>query len=201
MTVDDGVRLRIDGEIVLDEWRVQPEITYEVDVTLSPGTHQLEIEYFDDTGIATAQFTFSRLGNAVATPTPTPISSAPADTWLGEYFGNTDLSSVPVITRMDASIGFDWGRSSPASGISEDYFGVRWTRKASFFEDNYAFCAMADDGVRLYVDQTRVIDEWHGSNGQSYCAEVDLAKGTHEVMVEYYEDGGGALIYVWWERR
>lgn len=203
MTVDDGARLWIDGKVVLDQWRVQPETTYEVDVVLSPGIHQFVIDYFDDAGTATAQFAFRRMGGAPATPTPgaTPISSAPADAWSGEYFGNVQLSGSPVVTRMDAQIGFDWGQDSPASGIPENYFGVRWTRQASFYEDNYAFCAMADDGVRMYVDRIQIIDEWHGANGQSYCAEADLTKGMHEVMVEYYEDGGGALIYVWWERR
>ncbi|HOU12714.1 MAG TPA: PA14 domain-containing protein [Anaerolineae bacterium] len=204
VTTDDGARLWVDGALVMEQWRVQPETTYQADLTLTPGNHFIVIEYFDDTGNATIQFSFVRLGNVpVVTPTPTttPDPAAPAEAWLGEYFGNTQLSGKPVATRMDGQIGFEWGLGSPISGLPENYFGVRWTRKVSFFEDNYAFCAMADDGVRLYVDGVRVIDEWHASNAQSYCAEVDVTKGVHTVMVEYYEDGGNALIYVWWERR
>ncbi len=206
ITVDDGARLWVDGILVLDQWRVQSQATYQVDLTLSAGNHAVVIEYFDDTDNATIQFSFTRLGNApvatvTPTPTATPDAAAPAEAWLGEYFGNPELSGKPVVTRLDAQIGFNWGLGSPVGGLPENYFGVRWTRKAFFYEDNYAFCAMADDGVRLYVDGVRVMDEWHGANAQSYCVQVDLAKGVHTVMVEYYEDGGNALIYVWWERR
>jgi hypothetical protein len=53
----------------------------------------------------------------------------------------------------------------------------------------------------LYVDGVRLVDEWHPSNGLSYCVTTELTKGTHEVKAEYYEDGAQALIYVWWEKR
>jgi hypothetical protein len=111
------------------------------------------------------------------------------------------LSGKSLLTRIDPYIGFEWGLGSPDPGIPQDYFGVRWTRQASFDKGSYAFCAMADDGVRLYVDGVRLIDEWHPSNGLSYCTTTELAKGAHEVKVEYYEDGGQALIYVWWEKK
>ncbi len=203
MTVDDGARIWVDDKLVLDQWRVQPETAYTAEVALTRGNHLITVEYFEDTGNATAQFSFVRLGDTPVTPTPSPTtpSTAPTDAWRGEYFGNLDLSGSPLLVRNDSYIGFDWGLDSPASGIPTDYFGVRWTRKASFDKGKYAFCAMIDDGVRLYVDGVRLIDEWHPSNGLSYCATVDLTKGSHEVKVEYYEEGGKALIYVWWEKR
>ena len=203
MTADDGARVRVDDALVLDQWKVQPETTYTAEVVLTPGNHLLTVEYFDDTGNATAQFSFVRLGAASVTPTPsaTPPSSAPTDAWRGEYFGNVDLSGKPLLTRIDPYIGFEWGLGSPDPAVPQDYFGVRWVRQATFDKANYAFCAMADDGVRLYVDGVRLVDEWHPSNGLSYCATLDLAKGTHEVKAEYYEDGGQALVYVWWEKR
>ncbi len=203
MVVDDGVRIRVDDKLVLDQWRVQAETTYTVEVTLTPGNHLITIEYFDEAGSATAVFSFARLGSAPGTPAPsaTPPATAPTDAWRGEYFGNTDLSGKPLLTRADPHIGFEWKLGSPASGIPQDYFSARWVRKIAFDKGKYAFCAMADDGVRLYLNGTRLIDEWHPSNGLSYCVTTDLAKGSHEVKVEYYEDGGQALIYVWWEKR
>lgn len=203
MTVDDGARVWVDDKLVIDQWWVQPETTYTAEVVMTAGNHPMTVEYFDDTGNATAQFSFVRLGAAPVTPPPpaTPPSSAPTDAWRGEYYGNVDLSGSPLLTRDDPYIGFEWGLNSPASGIPADFFGVRWTRKVSFDKGPYAFCAMADDGVRLFVDGVRLIDEWHPSNSQSYCATRELTKGAHEVKVEYYEDGAQALIYVWWEKR
>ena len=112
------------------------------------------------------------------------------------------VNGEPVFTRIDGSIGFEWGESSPVEGIRADHFSVRWTRTAPFWEDNYAFCVRADDGVRLYINDAIVVDEWHASKGyEASCAEVDLLKGQHKITVEYYEQERDALIYVWWERR
>ncbi len=212
MTADDGTRIWIDGQLVLDEWHTQqPAATYTKDVTLTPGRHLVAVDYYDESGTATAQFTFRRLGNAVS-PTPTPSaggsatptpqsSSLPADAWLGEYFTNMELRGQPAVTRRDPAIGFEWGNDSPAPGIPGDYFGVRWSRIAPFYADDYIFCARADDGIRLYVDQQLVIDEWHPSNAtQNYCHAIDVTKGNHTITVQYYEYEREALAYVWWER-
>lgn len=207
ITADDGARLWVDGKLVLDAWDGPPGSTHEVELVLTPGQHLITVDYFEATGRATIMFNFKRLGAApVAPTTPAPTAPGtgqplPTTAWLGEYFGNQTLEGAPVVTRIDEHIGFEWGLGSPVGGIPENHFSVRWTRQAHFYYDNYAFCAMSDDGVRIYVDDVLVLDEWHGSNGQSYCAEADLREGMHTVKVEYYEDGGEALIYVWWERR
>jgi LysM repeat protein len=200
--VDDGVRILIDGVVVLDAWKVQPETRYSVDVSLTPGSHTVTVEYFEHTGVATIQMTFARLGDVVVTPVPTPVPTiAPPSAWYGEYFNNMSVSGTPAATRWDPAIGFEWGTGSPVAGVRSDQFSVRWTRNASFYSDNYAFCAMSDDGVRIYLDGRLVLDEWHASNALAYCTEADVTAGIHQVRVEYYEDGGNALIYVWWERR
>jgi LysM repeat protein len=200
VTVDDGARVWVDGNLILDAWQIQPETDYQVDVVLSPGYHIIAVDYFDAQAVATIQFSFSRLGPAPhATPTPT---ATPAPTgWYGAYYNNPDLAGSPAATRVDPAIGFEWGTGTPIGGVAADHFSVRWTRTASFFDDNYAFCAMSDDGVRIYLDGHLVLDEWHASNSVAYCAEADVSGGNHKVTVEYYEDGGNALIYVWWERR
>jgi LysM repeat protein len=202
--VDDGARVWVDGELILDAWKVQPETDYQVDIVLDPGHHVVALDYFDAQAVATIQFSFSRLGPAPSaaatpTPTPTPTGAAPVG-WYGAYYGNPDLVGAPAATRVDPAIGFEWGTGAPIGGVAEDHFSVRWKRTASFFDDNYNFCAMSDDGVRIYLDGHLVLDEWHGSNSVAYCAEADVSGGQHQVTVEYYEDGGNALIYVWWDR-
>ncbi|MCB0064082.1 MAG: hypothetical protein KDE19_18290, partial [Caldilineaceae bacterium] len=60
--------------------------------------------------------------------------------------------------------------------------------------------AMADDGVRVYVDGHLIIDQWSEHPTQSFFGDIYLGEGYHNIRVEYYEEGGVANIRVWWER-
>jgi hypothetical protein len=84
-------------------------------------------------------------------------------------------------------------------GMPHDYFSIRWTTTAYLDAGAYIFCAMSDDGARIWVDDHRVLDEWHPNIGVAYCGEYRVEAGNHNIKVEYYEEGGNALIYVWWE--
>jgi hypothetical protein len=52
ITVDDGVRLSIDNQIVIDAWRVQAPTSYFGDVYIPTGFHTMRVEYFEETGNA-----------------------------------------------------------------------------------------------------------------------------------------------------
>jgi len=164
VTADDGVRVWVDEQLVLDAWTIQPETEYSVDIEISPGNHVIAIDYFEETGWATIQFSFSRLGAAPAHSLTPAMTPSVFEGWYGEYFANATLAGDPAVTRNDGHIGFEWGTDAPVSGLPVDHFSVRWTTQASFYDDNYAFCAMSDDGIRLYVDDVLVLDEWHPSN-------------------------------------
>jgi hypothetical protein len=44
------------------------------------------------------------------------------------------------------------------------------------------------------VDGTVVIDGWSDHPPTTYTADLPLSSGDHVVVVEYYENGGGALV-------
>ncbi|HXG75975.1 MAG TPA: PA14 domain-containing protein, partial [Gaiellaceae bacterium] len=60
------------------------------------------------------------------------------------------------------------------------------------------FTATADDGVRVWVDGVLVIDAWVDQPPTTYTATRTLAAGSHQVTVEYYERGWGAVARVSW---
>ena len=64
----------------------------------------------------------------------------------------------------------------------------------------HAFEFFADDGVRLWIDEDLVIDEWHAySCGVPYTFERMLSAGArHAVRIEYYENGGSAKARFLW---
>ncbi len=143
------------------------------------------------------------------TDTPTPTNSpAPTATptegviidWRGEYFANKSLLGQPVLVRNDVELNFTWDNAAPAPGVPADGFSVRWTRARQFREARYRFTVTADDGVRVYVDDQLIIDEWHDTSAATYSAELHLAQGMHSLRVEHYDNVGGAQLQFAWLR-
>jgi len=188
--VDDGVRLWLDGHLVIDQWHESIGALYNSDAYLSTGTHAVRVEYFDGRGSANAKVWWEYQGaNAVQTYSD----------WRGEYFSNATLSGPPYLVINDRLADFDWGNGAPASGMPGDNFSVRWTRTVSLEPGAYRFHARSDDGVRLWVDDRPVIDHWQDGGAATYLGEIYLARGNHAIRIEYYEHAGQAVIQVGWE--
>lgn len=133
------------------------------------------------------------------TATPTPTATAAIANWRGEYFNNRNLSGAPLLVRDDASLDFNWGTGAPGSGLPVDDFSARWTRTLFFNAGRYAFTALADDGVRLWIDGQPVLDDWHDGGAGFISGVVTLSQGTHVLRVEYYEAAGLAALQLKWE--
>jgi len=137
-------------------------------------------------------------------PTPAPPAPLPPDVvindWRGEYFNNKDLSGQPVFVRNDPAISFDWGLGSPDPRIPNDYFSVRWTRSVNFSAGTYRFYTRVDDGVRLWVDGSLLINQWREQSPVTYAADIYLGDGNHDLRMEWNELAGGATAILTWER-
>jgi hypothetical protein len=183
---DDGMRVWLDNALIIDAWRDQAPTTYTADRTLVAGAHNLRVEYYEHYGGATAHLSWQ------------PINITFPD-WKGEYFTGTTLSGKPVVVRNDPALDFNWGTSSPDPSIPPDNFSARWTRTFNFATSGtYVFTATADDGIRVWVDNARLIDAWRDQAPTTYTASVYLYAGVHSLRVEYYEHLGGAVARVYW---
>jgi glucose/arabinose dehydrogenase len=189
VTADDGFRLYIDGQIVLDKWLFQRRTTYTVARQLPQGSHQIVLEYFDGGGDAVAQMSYEPTSDPAPPLTPPP----PPEPFTAEYFSNQDLVGPPLLTRSDNAIDFDWGSGSPSLEIPANQFSARWTRTKSYTAGTYRLQVTGDDGIRVFVDGTQVINGWAYQAPTSYSADVSLAEGQHTVVVEYFEFAGGAV--------
>jgi PKD repeat protein len=185
--VDDGARLWVDGNLIIDQWHDGAPTTYSADVTLADGWHSLRMEYYERSGGALAQLAWERLDYY--------------PDWKAEYYANRKLQGSPVLVRNETKIDHNWGSGSPAPGVPADSFSARWTRKVDFKGGSYVFSVWVDDGVRLWVDDTLVIDSWKDGKSRLIQAERQISGGKHRVKVEYYERSGGAEIEVRWERK
>jgi uncharacterized protein YgiM (DUF1202 family) len=126
-------------------------------------------------------------------------ASAPSAFWRGAYFNNMDLSGAPVLVRPEPAIDYNWGSESPAPPVvAADQFSVRWTRTLNLPAGRYQFTATTDDGVRLWVNNQSLIDQWTDHQAQPLTAKVDLPGGTTLVRMEYFEHTGTAVARLAW---
>ena len=106
-----------------------------------------------------------------------------------EYFNNQQLQGEPALSRTDERVDFHWGAGSYSDEGPVDHFSVRWS--GYFFpdaEDDYKFYVSADDGVRLYLDDALVIDDWktHAETLDTYSTHLAAGKA-HKIRLEYFE--------------
>ena len=124
--------------------------------------------------------------------------------FVGEYYSSGGGGGSPsfgdlILTRFDDVIDFNWGGGSPDPSIPNNDYQVRWT--GTIFaesEGEFNFRTHTDDGLRLYIDGEIVIDYWIDMAPTNNYGSRVLTQGLHECVMEYYENGGGAVAQLYW---
>ena len=101
-----------------------------------------------------------------------------------------------MVDQCEAAINHDWGTGSPAPGVNVDGFSASWDGSFTFAAGTYTFSATGDDGIRVFVDGTKVIDGWKDQSATTYTSPVTLTAGSHAVRVEYYDNTVDAVAKV-----
>jgi hypothetical protein len=120
--------------------------------------------------------------------------------YIGEYWNNNDSTSAPSIPfrsadlyRQDESINFNWKSSSPDPSINKDHYIVRWTKTQNFVAGNYRFISTSDDGIRVWLDNNLLIDQWNDHAFKIDSADRNVTSGNHIIKIEYYENSGESV--------
>ena len=109
-------------------------------------------------------------------------------TTLDRVFGNPDQVNMPVMARTDPTVDFDWGAGPPAGVTAVDDFWVRWTGQVEpRFSETYTLFTVSDDGVRLWVNGRKLIDNWTDHGQTENQGTIDLTAGQrYDIRLEYY---------------
>jgi hypothetical protein len=160
----------------------------------------------------------------------TLASTAPAEAQglLGEYYNESQgaletrrplgspagppepitTTSTLVLTRIDApatSFSLDWAAGSPGAGVNVDNFYIVWTGTIMTTANagNWLFGTRSDDGTRIWVNNTLVLDNWvpQGQPGTpNMGTAINLAASTsYPIRVEFFENGGDARHELWYQ--
>jgi hypothetical protein len=209
---DDGVRLFINGQRVIDNWTKHAPTLNSGTVVLTAGQKaNVTMEFFEGSGGATAQLLWqsksqarevipeSQLSTDFTPQQPPPPTGGSGDGLRGTYFDNPDFTAQKA-SRVDATVNFNWGQGAPAAGMQADTFSVRWTGQVQAQKtETYTFFTKSDDGMRLYINGQKLIDKLIPQGPTEYSGTINLVAGQkYSIVAEYFDRSGGASAALSW---
>lgn len=140
-----------------------------------------------DTEAQSAGLNFQTYAAGGAMPTYTQDAN-------GNITNRTLLSSGVVST-----VNYNWGGSGVLNSGRSDGVIVRFHGFINIpTAGTYWFGGNADDGIRIRVNNTQIVNGWNESGGDFRQGSITLAAGVYPIELIYYENGGGALVNLQW---
>jgi len=104
------------------------------------------------------------------------------------------------VSNVSPTVNFDWTTNAPAPAVPADNFQVRWTGKiVPRYTDTYTFYTQSDEGVRLWVNGTQLVNKWATQTSTEWSGTINLNAGTPvTVTLEYFEGTGVASSKLLW---
>ncbi|MGW3960810.1 PA14 domain-containing protein [Amycolatopsis sp. NPDC005003] len=121
-------------------------------------------------------------------------------------YPNDSLTGAPKVftsTIGDATgkLVRNWDTAAPADGIPADRFSLRATGELVLPQaGDYTIRLLADDGVRVWIDDRSVIDDWRPSvpTWRQATVHSDAANSVKRIRVDYYEADQTAQLELHW---
>jgi hypothetical protein len=80
------------------------------------------------------------------------------------------------------------------TNIHTERFAVRYRMKSTRAAGCYFLNVNGDDGVRVYVDNVLVFNQWKEQGDTPYCNNLIYLNGNSDIILDYYENAGGNVI-------
>lgn len=158
-----------------------------------------------DSGYVTIEAT--QAGNVSFEPAPSirrTFFVAPSGYMTGTglqatYFDNIDLTNQ-VMSRVDSVVDFYWGSGSPDPAMEYGTYSVRWEGEIEPpYSGTYTFTTTTDDGVRLWVNNQLLIDEWQNQAVSEFSGTISLtALQKANIKLEYFEYSAYSEVELSW---
>ncbi len=124
---------------------------------------------------------------------------------VGSYYDNIDSYNTVDVSSLkfmqtDSMINFDWGLHAPDTRIGYDTFAVDWMGQIEApFTGTYTFSIVSDDGIRLWVDGQRIINDWAVHAPKENSGTITLIAGKkYGIILEYFDEFYGAEVHLFW---
>ncbi len=142
-----------------------------------------------------------------STAMPTPVATvSPEESGLsfglnGSYFPGNSAAGTPVVTRVEGPVAFELAPSAALTGTklvgnwSASYVG--WIEAPITGDVN--LWTRTDDGVRLWVSDKLVIDDWTIHPPTWKVVKIPMVLGRrYPIRLNYFQGTGGAVLQFRW---
>jgi GH43 family beta-xylosidase len=193
---DNGVRLWVDGQLLIDNWTSHAVQTNSGTIALEAGRrYDVRLDYFENTGAAEIRLRWESASQPSEAVPASQLYASPEGV-RGEYsdgFGGSGM-------RIDPVLDFNWATGRPISTVAVDNFRVRWTGLVRpEHSEQYTFSTLSDEGVRVWIGDELVIDHWSPHTATARTGSKVLEAGKwYDLRVEYFDVSGNAEVELAW---
>lgn len=208
---DDGVRLWLDDQLLIEDWTGHLPRRYDRRVTLGSKPVKLKVDYYEDDQVAVASLRWSKPGRFDERPI--------TDDYLFQTRRAAERASVPMPTERTGEYGLRvqkykgksfstrmttdlttsleglWGDKTSADDVSARWTGWLIPPRAG----RYRFRIVVDDGARLWLNDKEIIDGWDNGQPRAYVARATLPARPVPIRVDYFNNRTttGILVVHW----
>jgi hypothetical protein len=133
-------------------------------------------------------------------------SAAEAPGLVGEYFDQTTeypaklTGAKPVLVRIERQVNFGEVSGQFHKTKLSERFSARWSGVLKIDKaGTYEFLTESDDGSLLTIGDTAVVDNGGEHGMVKKSGTIELAAGTHPLVLQYYQGAGGAGCKLLWK--
>ena len=118
----------------------------------------------------------------------------------GAYYEGRNFERY-VSTRRDEMLNFDWHEHHPVAGVAAEQFSVRW--KGWLVPPStgpYVLHISADDGVRLWLGNRPLLDDWRNHGQSYYQIAITLHAGeAYPLRLDYCQADSASRVQLAWK--
>lgn len=215
-STDDGVRLWVNGVLLVDKWIPQSATEWSGStIELVAGEkYPVTMEFYEQGGQAVARLSWespstpkaiipaNRLypSSLVDIRQSAEVNLAPSGTgFYAYYYDNMDFTA-PRKPKIDPMVNFNWGTAVPEATMGADTYTVKWSAWViPQFTETYTFYTRTDDGAKLWVNNELLVNKWVNQGPTEWSGTINLTAGErYPLQMEYYENTGGAVAELRW---
>ncbi len=195
---DDGVRLWVNGQQLVNDWNVHGSKQDSGMIALTAGQpYSINMQYFQHQGNAVAQLSWSSASQAMQI-IPGSALTSPTTGLFADYYNGTNFDSH-VISRIDSTVNFTW-TSPPAASMGRNCYSVQWSGTVTpLFSETYTFYTQSDDGARLWVNGQQLVNDWNVHGSKEDSGTITLTAGQpYSIVMQYFQYLGGSVAQLSW---